>query len=410
MEVLVAPIPGLAGADPGEFNQVAGLGPAIARHPLGVLGRLEIDPSLTTPPADPEIPASDRCRGTTNFGGTGRVRTKGVAPIGVAPIITGQILAGHLEAKLGRKPGRVPEADPEDPAVLVLGRGPRHRGRTAPVSALDRDRGSGRGERRLGDDVKDPIGDVGSVERRARSEHELDLFDIVVGGREKRRHVDPERRHRGIPVVDQRQERPGEDVVETARHDVGLDQTAFGERDPRNRLQMVEDREGGPLLNSDRRDHRNAGWGVVELFGDPGHRADPDFAELVGAVDERRRDRCGTTGGHRHAIEPFCPIRDQNHGNRIDPGRQPVDPKSPIGSANRRPGTPSAGVAHRELGAAQTNRTGTVGNPAGNGTGLGRQPARQEPQSDHQQPRPDETGHTGPRSLSWKSGPSKRPN
>ena len=68
---------------------------------------------------------------------------------------------------------------------------------------------------RLGDEVHHPVGRVGTVQCRTRTQRHLDPVQIEIVGRDHVVGVEPERRHVSVPVVGQDEKGPGEDVVES---------------------------------------------------------------------------------------------------------------------------------------------------------------------------------------------------
>ena len=57
----------------------------------------------------------------------------------------------------------------------------------------------------LRNDMHNTARAIGAVERRSRTEHYLDTFDIVVGHRDEIIGIEPQRRHPRNAIVGQRQ-------------------------------------------------------------------------------------------------------------------------------------------------------------------------------------------------------------
>ena len=94
---------------------------------------------------------------------------------------------------------------------------------------------------RVGNNVHDPVGAVGPVQRRSRPQDHLDAFHVVAGNGNEIRGVHPHGRHPGKPVVRHHKKRAGEYAVEAAHHDAAVGQSGFREINRRQVFHVVGD-------------------------------------------------------------------------------------------------------------------------------------------------------------------------
>ena len=143
--------------------------------------------------------------------------------IHIFPVVAPQILARELQPETLGQRMRAPRQELDDRAL-------------APRQG---DRRSRLVDRRGRDDVHDPFGRVGAVQRRPGAPREFDALDVHVGRRDHVDGVDPERRDARIAVVDDAQQASGGHIVEAAHDRVALGKSRGRHVHSGKRLYMV---------------------------------------------------------------------------------------------------------------------------------------------------------------------------
>ncbi len=164
-----------------------------------------------------------------------------------------------------------------------------------------------------------PVRGIGSIEGRAWPQGHLDPVDVQVVRRERRVGIEPQGRDTGVPVVDDREQRTGEDVVEAAGHEGPRTDASLGSVDARDGSHVVGDR-GGRGSGNFRGGHRSdRGRGVQRLLLASRGR-NHDGVEDKGLGTHGDHHLRGLPASYANPVNARGLVTDQRHDHRVGPG------------------------------------------------------------------------------------------